>query len=850
MGDVSVPIGKPNADKVFATILLRKKYMLYNCCATIHVFHNHASNFKRQWAQSDIQKVDVYTLLEPHGCTDFRVHKSVEDKYLDTRIKEYEKFANKKVQSVGDIDTLLWWNDRTHKWKAEAPAPTYFGASGRFYRMKNVSLYNDTFMRLADIYSLTVRDGFNIDIASGVNVVDRAFNCAFSYDYMTLTDTLIGLIPLVYMGVKHYPEFPPIMIPNKHLGRVGKYFKNFPGVIIKPLNANFYVKDFVTTDCGRMFHPHHEWIKNMRKYLVDRGSAKVKRSELGDAVGGTQVGDAVGGTQVGAVDVPKDSVAKKKVTSMVEGMTTPGEELRVMLSKYGGAEMKSATEVMDVCREIGERVKEIAEYAEVYSAEAQEIMESVKISEDDSRHRKTDGALDLGALAAEEENKDDDMVVYPSRDVVIRDATLFQSNEAWNKLRDMLRAKHPERDWMFVDPLTDENVIFDAIPALLNARTFTCYQDEYMAFMVFLPDNCRVIEIQYEEKADLRYWHVAQSIGMDYTVIPLKREPIQVQVEVALKRLDLYFGGRSVDMGEGHVGSVPMMLGGPVARNLEKPRVIIPDNLQLNLANKAFGEGMWAHNREEGFWGVLSQWHKRGYIDLAVSNTANPNIWMFGMGDILLYERDNLDYLGANLEYETGLFGGPYPVKENVRNKRWIYWAKYPELLDAMATDDAIQGWSGRTVGSIFYAAIKNSVQKAHRGGIAWDKYVDDCQLTTGGAYRVDKADYYRRVMTARFGVCVPGNGYKTSHEIEYMAFGTVPIMMKDVDVNYAVPLVEGVHYISVSAATEIPKVVRSMDEATWVRMSRACREWWKRCASVEGAFRTTMDCVRAAVAK
>ncbi len=330
---------------------------------------------------------------------------------------------------------------------------------------------------------------------------------------------------------------------------------------------------------------------------------------------------------------------------------------------------------------------------------------------------------------------------------------------------------------------------------------------------------------------------------MDYTVIPLKREPIQVQVEVALKRLDMYFGGRVSEMGEGYVGVAPLIRGGPLERNIIKPRVIIPDNLQQNLANKALGEGMWAYNRDEGFWGMIAQWNKRGYIELAVSNTANPNIWMFGMGDVLLYERDNLDYLGANLEYNLGLFGGPYPVKENSKNQRWIYWPRHPELLEAMATDDAILDWSSRTVGSIFYGAIRNSVQKAHRGGIAWEKYVDDCQIVTG-AYRVEKADYYRKVMGARFGLCVPGDGYKTSHEIEYMAFGTVPIMMKDVDVNYAVPLVEGVHYLSVSSPTEIPKLVRSIDEVTWRKMSAACRNWWKKIASVEGSFRTTMNCV------
>jgi hypothetical protein len=83
------------------------------------------------------------------------------------------------------------------------------------------------------------------------------------------------------------------------------------------------------------------------------------------------------------------------------------------------------------------------------------------------------------------------------------------------------------------------------------------------------------------------------------------------------------------------------------------------------------------------------------------------------------------------------------------------------------------------------------------------------------------------------------------------MAMGCVPVCAPEVDMDsYAVPPVEGVHYIRVQSPEEAIEKVRSVSEERWKEMSAAGRVWWKENCSVEGSFALTKRLIENATEK
>ena len=80
--------------------------------------------------------------------------------------------------------------------------------------------------------------------------------------------------------------------------------------------------------------------------------------------------------------------------------------------------------------------------------------------------------------------------------------------------------------------------------------------------------------------------------------------------------------------------------------------------------------------------------------------------------------------------------------------------------------------------------------------------------------------------------------------EIELKAFGTVPLVAPEVDVDsYFNPWKEGVHYFRVKDGDDVTRIVSETKAETWQKMSEACRAWYLANSSVQGSFRTTLEC-------
>ena len=93
----------------------------------------------------------------------------------------------------------------------------------------------------------------------------------------------------------------------------------------------------------------------------------------------------------------------------------------------------------------------------------------------------------------------------------------------------------------------------------------------------------------------------------------------------------------------------------------------------------------------------------------------------------------------------------------------------------------------------------------------------------------------------ARYGLCLAGYGKKCHREVECMAMGCVPVVASEVDMDsYAVPPVEGVHYLRVKGPAEIRAKMSEISADVWETMSAACHDWWLKNASAEGMWKLT----------
>jgi hypothetical protein len=86
------------------------------------------------------------------------------------------------------------------------------------------------------------------------------------------------------------------------------------------------------------------------------------------------------------------------------------------------------------------------------------------------------------------------------------------------------------------------------------------------------------------------------------------------------------------------------------------------------------------------------------------------------------------------------------------------------------------------------------------------------------------------KLRNSKYGLCIRGYGSKCHREVELMAFGTVPIVTKEVSINsYLDPPVENVHYIKVDNKEEFKQKINSISQEKWIEISNACYEWYQR---------------------
>jgi hypothetical protein len=218
---------------------------------------------------------------------------------------------------------------------------------------------------------------------------------------------------------------------------------------------------------------------------------------------------------------------------------------------------------------------------------------------------------------------------------------------------------------------------------------------------------------------------------------------------------------------------------------------------------------------------------------------------MDGVGKTLLYDRPTYDWLFTSPQeeqkWELALFGNPKPMESGGPAKSWFFWPRNPRLLEDVVSSGAPKkSWSERSKSLVFYGKIENKIQEKRRMTLNWESVCDDYQMVNGDStpYKYTQEEYLVKLSESKYGLCLAGFGKKCHREVECMALGTVPIVAADVDMDsYANPPSEGTHFFRCATPDAVKTILENTSEEQWLRMSQACKEWWKQNASVEGSW-------------
>ena len=257
---------------------------------------------------------------------------------------------------------------------------------------------------------------------------------------------------------------------------------------------------------------------------------------------------------------------------------------------------------------------------------------------------------------------------------------------------------------------------------------------------------------------------------------------------------------------------------------------------------------IWMPKAADGFFGhpgdsfreMVRLWADAGYVN--VKEHDGTMVWWDKVGaeGVLLYDRPTNEWRLAagesEKEWRLALFGNPKPTQE--KSVPWFFWPRRPSLVEKLASSET--DYDSRE-GVVFYGRVENAVQARRRKG-DWAAACTAFILVDGETkYPHTQEEYLERLGKARFGLCLAGYGYKCHREIECMAMGCVPVVATDVDMDsYAVPLVDGVHYLRVNSPEDVSAAVGRVSKDDWTAMSAACRQWWTENASCAGSFALT----------
>lgn len=247
-------------------------------------------------------------------------------------------------------------------------------------------------------------------------------------------------------------------------------------------------------------------------------------------------------------------------------------------------------------------------------------------------------------------------------------------------------------------------------------------------------------------------------------------------------------------------------------------------------------QGMFFHNNDSYRELLLLFSLSNKDIDIKYTNNSG-HCWL--EPNILLYDRPTLEWVNNECNNSSLILLGNSDIKkegELLKNycpnvKPWIFWPRRPIILEQILKKEGILDWNKRDIESIFIGNFENNVQQQFRiTNDNWKSVLSEYYCTSGNKHLFTQKEYLMKLRNSKYGLCLRGYGSKCHREVELMAFGTVPIITREVSIeSYYDKPIENVHYIKVNNPSELMEKISNISQKKWEFMSNSCYEWYQR---------------------
>jgi len=259
-------------------------------------------------------------------------------------------------------------------------------------------------------------------------------------------------------------------------------------------------------------------------------------------------------------------------------------------------------------------------------------------------------------------------------------------------------------------------------------------------------------------------------------------------------------------------------------------------------------KGFWKH-KNDSFRELMLLMAKQNK-DLSIElNTHSGHCWL--QPNVLLYDRPTDEWFNQEISNSMLVLLGNGDIEVEGKDKcfinkpvlPWIFWPRRPFILETILNKIGILNWKDRQNESIFIGNYENNTQKRYRTKADYKSVVSIYHCKSGPEHSFTQEEYLQTIRNSKFGLCLRGYGSKCHREVELMAFGTVPVVTPDVNMDsYIDGPKENIHYLRVSTPEEFKQKISETTPEKWGQMSAACYSWYQKNVHSKNCWNTMIN--------
>jgi hypothetical protein len=173
--------------------------------------------------------------------------------------------------------------------------------------------------------------------------------------------------------------------------------------------------------------------------------------------------------------------------------------------------------------------------------------------------------------------------------------------------------------------------------------------------------------------------------------------------------------------------------------------------------------------------------------------------------------------------------------EHDISYQPWIYWPKHADKVEAFIDNSqcTLPNFEERTKHSIFIGKHSESREQLKNT-------IEHVTLYNNEETQMSYDNYLQNISQSKFGICVKGSQPKSRRLMEYLAVGTVPIIVKNQinTTSFENPLHENIHFLSVDSIEDVNHIIQTTTKETWNELSENGKTWYFKNIHSSNSFK------------